>query len=318
MQPQSTQSPADSSGERRARVTRPSEREELLDGLRARGFSVEEEKFLSSRPDRLTLGLRTPGGTAVIAKVYLDDSGERTFEYMQRLWASPFGAARPSPGLAQPLDYLPDLRISLVERIRGKPMAETGFLDPTMIESAARLLADLHDCGVEPEVRRTWRGIVRSLTRKIQRISELVPEYFSAMDPVMKLLLNGHFKDSELVCAHGDFSARNVLVGGERVALIDWERLQQADPARDVAYFAVWGWRQRIQRGRMPDRTVLSEITSAYEACRPGSRLAKQMPFHIAAGLIRMCCTVAELWPAQSYLIPVLASLARRELESGA
>jgi Ser/Thr protein kinase RdoA (MazF antagonist) len=298
----------------------------LLEALRARGFAVEEETFMVGRPDRLTLGLRTRAGAALIAKVYPDDSGQRTFANMERLWNSSFGARRQPPGMAQPLEYLPELRVSLVERLEGKPMAEMvgrtvpgeprfGRDGSPYLQAAIRLLADLHECGVQPEVRRSWRGIMRSLARKVQRIGELAPQHLPAVEKVMELLANRRIKDSELVCAHGDFSPRNVLIGKDRLALIDWERLQQADPARDLAYFATWGWRERVQRGRMPDRALLRELTSAYQACRPGSRLAKQLPFHIAAGLVRMCCTVAQLWPAELYLVPALAQMARRELE---
>jgi len=42
---------------------------------------------------------------------------------------------------------------------------------------------------------------------------------------------------SELALAHGDFGHVNVMVDGERIGIIDFDRAGQAEPAYDVAYF---------------------------------------------------------------------------------
>jgi aminoglycoside phosphotransferase (APT) family kinase protein len=137
------------------------------------------------------------------------------------------------------------------------------------------------------------------------------------LQPILDSLQRSRVKDSELVCTHGDFSPRNVLVCDQRALLVDWDRLQQADPARDVTYFATWSWREAIRHGRLPDRSGLKAAVECYQAARPGSDLQRQLPFHVAAGLVRMCCSLIELWPDQAYLVPGLARAALRELEKG-
>jgi Ser/Thr protein kinase RdoA (MazF antagonist) len=42
---------------------------------------------------------------------------------------------------------------------------------------------------------------------------------------------------SELVLAHGDFAHGNVMLHGEQIGIIDFDRVGQAEPAYDVAYF---------------------------------------------------------------------------------
>jgi Ser/Thr protein kinase RdoA (MazF antagonist) len=42
---------------------------------------------------------------------------------------------------------------------------------------------------------------------------------------------------SELVLAHGDFAHGNVMLNGDQVGIIDFDRMGQAEPAYDVAYF---------------------------------------------------------------------------------
>lgn len=293
---------------------------ELLRSLERAGYTVEHQPALqqaatSSRPGRLTMCLRTQAGTQVIAKFYCDGHGVAVFDTMQRLWQSPFGHERKPPGLARPLGYIAEADAVIIEWVEGRPLIELGAVTAAHVSESMRLLADLHTCGVVPERRRSWRGILRSLDRKLAKVVELAPQYVAHIQEVLNTLRAAKVKDTELVCAHGDFSARNVLVCDRRYLLVDWDRLQQADPARDVAYFGIWSWREAIRRGRLPDRGSLRAAAEAYEAHRPGCKLHKQLPFHVAAGLVRMCCSLITLWPQQSYLVPGLAKAALCELE---
>ena len=59
----------------------------------------------------------------------------------------------------------------------------------------------------------------------------------------------------------------------------------------------------------------LELAVQTYARFRPAGRLRRQVPFHVAAALVRMCCSLVELWPEQVYLVPGLARAARRELD---
>ncbi|MCI0747464.1 MAG: phosphotransferase [Verrucomicrobia subdivision 3 bacterium] len=294
----------------------PVDREESmawLGALRARGYSAEQPPFLTGRPDNCTVVARTRTGVQVVAKL-CPGRGERAFANMQRVWKSSFGERRASPGLPQPLDYLPEPGVLITEYISGRPLAEGTTFSLTEGRRAIELLAALHNSDAQPESRRSSRGIVRSAHRKAERIAQLAPQFADAARAVTAAIEAARVSDSELCPSHGDFSPRNVLVSADRFTLIDWDRFRFADPARDVAYFGISTWLARIRRGGLPDRALLDQAVDVYEAARPAAHVRRQLRFHIAAGLLRIACSLVELWPTDAYLVPALMTVASNEL----
>ena len=287
----------------------------LAQGLQAAGYTVAGDKFPTGRPDRATFLVTTAEGKQLVARTSSPEVANRTFANMRALWQSPFGAARQPPGMPQPLEVLPDLGVLLMEHLPGRPLADMGPAQERHFDSAIKLLAELHSSGVTPETKRSSRGVVRSAQRKAAHAGQLAPPHAAALNSLAAALETQRVGDSELVPTHGDFSPRNVLAGGERLALIDWERFQLADPARDVAYFASWGWLDVLRRGRMPGGSSIKHAVEVYETARPGAKLRKRMKFHVAASLMRRACSLIELWPEQSYLVPAIVRVALRELE---
>jgi aminoglycoside phosphotransferase (APT) family kinase protein len=290
--------------------------EEAAQALRNRGYNVEEYAFRTGRPDGRTYALRTRAGLPAVAKILPADRAERTFRNMEQVWRSSFGARRNPPGLPQPLECLPEIGAVICERLDGRPLVECGAVTERALEGAMRLLAGLHSCDAAPETERSARRIVRSARRKAERVAELAPQYAPSIREVVRRLELRRPKDTELVPSHGDFSPRNVLRAGDRLVLIDWDRFQAADPARDVAYFGIFPWRAELRGGHWPDRAALKRAVKLYESFRPGATLRKQLRFHVAAGLVRTACSLVQLWPQEAWLVPALAGAALRELEA--
>ena len=287
----------------------------LLAALAAHGLAPDGAPFGTRRPDRLTMGIVTPGGARGVVKLYpSQQAGERAFANMSRVWNSRFGVGRQPPGLAQPLDFFPDCAALMMERLAGKPLAEFPLRNGQHFDDSLRLLAELHTCEATPETRRNSRGLLRSATRKAERIAELAPEHAALAHDVLAALTAARVKERELVPSHGDFSPRNVIVGDGRLALMDWDRLQLADPARDVAYFATYDWADALRHGREPDRAPLQRAMNIYETARPGANLKRSLSFHVAAGCLRRAVSVLELWPDQATLSPAWLHVALREL----
>ena len=279
------------------------------------GYSVVDEPFAVGRPDQTTVKLRAQTGEVVVAK-HAPARGEEAFENMRRVWASNFGERRRPAGLPRPISYLPQPGVLLSEYIPGQPLAQLGAVSADHAIAAMELLAALHGSEAQPERRRTSRGIVRSALRKADRAAELSPQHGESLRGLAREIERARAGDSELVPSHGDFSPRNVLVASDRRVIIDWDRLQWADPARDVTYFGISDWLPRLRRGRLPSRGLLKVSIDAYLSFRPEAILKKQLGFHIAAGLLRTACSLIELWPAEAYLVPALVNVARRELET--
>jgi hypothetical protein len=286
---------------------------EFIEALRQRGFEPLPEGFTIGRPDRLALALKTSRGAQVVAKHVPNEGAEKLFRNMRAVWFSSFGADRIPPGLPEPVDCIPELGAVIMERVAGRTLAETGAPE-RFLEPAIELMAELHGSNAVAEKERGSRGIVRSVKRKADVITSRLPEHAELIQRAVQAIESHRPKDSELVPSHGDCSPRNVLVG-ERMVLIDWERFQMSDPARDVAYFATWSWPEQLKRGRLPDTGLLKRAVRIYERARSGVSLRKQIPFHAAAGLIRRAASLVELWPEQSYLVPALATTALRQFE---
>jgi len=287
---------------------------DLVEVLRQRGLIVADEKpYVIGRPDRVTLLLQTRAGTKVIAKQVRGGGAARLFENMRAVWNSSFGGRRAPAGLPQPLDCIPELELVLMEHVAGQTLAEMGNSE-RFFESAIQLIAALHGSDAVAETERSSRSIVRSLQRKAETIVSRLPDQTELIREAVAAIEAHRVKDSELVPSHGDCSPRNVLAA-DRLVLIDWERFQMSDPARDIAYFATWHWPEQLRRGRRPDDSLLKRAVAIYEAARPGAALRKRLRFHAAAGLIRRAASLVELWPERSYLVPALARTALRQFE---
>lgn len=288
--------------------------EHILQALNTSGYRVEPTRFATGRPDRTTVPLLTRQGEPAVGKIYPSGGGEATYDNMRQLWRSSFGERRTPPGLPRPIEYLPAVQVLVMERLEGRPLAELGVLDQGILGGTMRLLAGLHSCDAQPARQRDARRILRSVRRKARSIAELAPQFAGPTWAVVRALEDAPMVDSELVPSHGDFSARNILVGQDRLALIDWDRFQGADPARDVAYLGVWAWVATLREGRSPDWRVLERAVSVYGTLRPLAAVESRLDFYVAAGLVRIAHSLVRLWPEDAHLVPQLAAEALRRL----
>lgn len=291
---------------------------DVLAILRARGYLPDGKPFAVGRPDRTTIPLVTGLGCPIVAKIYSDGGGEACFTNMRALWSSSFGERRDPPGLPRPIEYLREHRVLVLERVAGRALAEMGEPDAGAVQDAVRLAAALHGSDALPTRRRSARGILRSLRRKAERISRLDSALGAKVRRIVEALEESRRKERELVPCHGDFSPRNVLVGPDDSVLIDWDRFQLAEPARDVAYFGTWCWVGRLRRGESPSWSVLEESVSAYEALRPKAAIAEKLDFHVAAGLVRIAEGLVTLWTDDAHLAPLLLEEALSRAEEAA
>ena len=288
--------------------------ERIWSALRSRGYESDGANFPTGRPDRATLALVSRTGLPVVAKLYPSGGGEITYANMQELWRSSFGERRRPPGLPQPIEYLPDVGVLIMERLPGRPFVELGASDTDIVDEALRLVAALHGCDAEPSKRRNFRRIVRSVRRKADAAAQVAPQFAGSFSEVAEALEAAALEDPELVPCHGDFTPRNVLVGADGLALIDWDRLQRADPARDLAYFGAWCWTWALRQRRPAHWSVLDRVVAKYDSLRPGASIEARLGFHVAAGLMRIAYGLVTLWPDDAHLVPQLAAEALRRL----
>lgn len=285
----------------------------LTECLRDKGYCVDGARFPTGRNIHLTVPARTREHRCVVVKQYPLGKGQTTFQNMQDLWCSSFGKRRSPPGLPEPIDYLDEIDVLIMERMSGKPLIE---LDPHKtgdLDAAIDLIAALHGSDARPATPRNSTRIIKSLRRKATAIAELSSCYLDDYLAAIDALERSGAEDPELVPCHGDFSPRNVLMGFDGARLIDWDRLRRANPARDVAYMACWYWAEALRRGESPSWSILKRITARYEKRRPDAQLAGCMKFHLAAGLLRMAHSRLTNPGHESRLVPHLIREAGRQ-----
>lgn len=284
--------------------------------LSARGYELEAGDFQVRRPDREALPVRTPAGVRAVAKHYPHGGGEAAFANAVAVWNSSFGRGRRPTVVPEPLHYEADLSLAVYARLPGTPMETHPLADSAIAqwERVVDLLAELHRSDAQPTTRRSARGVLRSLDRRLDWIKTHSPEHQSSFEQVLVAMESRRRKGSGLVPSHGDFSIRNILVHEETLVVIDWDRFQWADPARDLAYVATSSWLASVRRGRQPNHALIKRLVRRYESVNPASKVAATMSFYIAAALLRRAASLLQLWPAERYLATPLINLALAEV----
>jgi Phosphotransferase enzyme family len=248
-------------------------------------------QVMNDHPDRLVEIHDDASGRRVVTKRYIDADGDAIYHDHVALWQSAFGERRLPPGLPQPLLFNPLSGMVTMEHIPGATLAVRGTLGNSLEHTAgaAALLADMHRSGVPLSRRRSTAGVVRSVQRKAASLVVGPSAYQRLADQLVNC---APVDDDVLVASHGDFSPRNVLLTPEsqRLTIIDFDRLQLASPARDVAYWGAWIWTTQRLRGEEPSWLPGDQFALAYVSCAPeyAEAVTSHQTFHRAAALARI------------------------------
>ena len=249
--------------------------------------------FNPTHPER-SVARRHVDGRDVVVKRYARGGADEVRAAMEALWASPFGASRPSRAMpepvARPVAEAPrdEVWMSFVE---GEQLATRTDVGDTRrrLADVACLLADLNGSAVVVPRRRTAAKLLLSLRRKRDAVGGRLADAVEAVVARLELSVP---QDEPLVLNHGDFSPRNLIVHGTDLVLIDFDRLQMADPVHDVAYFGAWLWATDRVLGRDGSWAPGDELERRHAAVLDDGRSdegrRQALSFHRAVGLVRI------------------------------
>lgn len=251
-----------------------------------------EHVFNPTHPERVVARRRVEGRDVVV-KRYARGGADEVRAAMEALWASPFGASRPSRAMpepvARPVAEAPRDEVWM-SFVAGEQLATRTDVGDTLsrLADVARLLADLNGSGVVVPRRRTAAKLLLSLRRK----RDVVGGEAADVESVVARLELSMPQDEHLVVNHGDFSPRNLIAHGSDLVLIDFDRLQMADPLHDVAYFGAWLWAVDRVLGREGSWGPGDELARRHAArlCddRSDDERRHALAFHRAVGLVRI------------------------------
>jgi Ser/Thr protein kinase RdoA (MazF antagonist) len=227
------------------------------DGWRPTALDYEVVHYKPGRlcTMRYTVRLEHPRRPAaltreVFGKVFRDDRWQRCYTLQEAAWQAACASGRVW-WAARPVVSVPEWRFVLQEAVTGRQFR--------------RVVADLSENAVEAELNEAERGVraVASAVRAMQ-LAPMPPGSRCDFAWVLESQDNNlaHLRQCQpalaeeltrlrvelsklertiprqpLGFAHGDFAHGNVLLNGEAVGIVDFDRAGQAEPAYDVAYF---------------------------------------------------------------------------------
>jgi len=281
-------------------------------GKEPRGF---EHEILHYKPRRscivqydIDLGLGNGAATGrarVYGKVARDDRGERNHAVLQAAWEA--AQASGTWRAARPVTYLPEWHLLLQEAVPGRDFRYVfAELTPDEITPAQLALVRRHLGNIVAAVRSLQRapldgGPVKSFQRLFDEqaknllyLGRTEPHLAAEIGALREELVRVErdTQPADLVFCHGDFAHGNVLIDGETVGIIDFDKSGAAEPAFDIAYFLTHLWSFGLRHPkRMPTVTRLwKDMRGKYLALAPevsSERLAVYEALDFAAYVLR-------------------------------
>ncbi|MBC9824109.1 hypothetical protein [Terrabacter sp. MAHUQ-38] len=164
-------------------------------------------------------------------------------------------------------------RLVVFEHLPG--VAASDGTDPALLAAAGALLARVQ--AVAPHRRLTELDCARLAQGSLGAVQALVPDGLALAEAVVRCSLDrlAAAQDGAPVTAHGDFSADQLLVHGDRVSLLDLDRAAADGPAGDPAsWFAAEAVAGRWDAGADP-RDVLAPLLDSLLGSGKGQQAAR-------------------------------------------
>ena len=191
-----------------------------------------------------------------------------------------------------PLGFVDDRHFVLMEHLAGTPLS--GALHQTDSASgalrasgaAARALAELHDlsaCSL-PDSRSRLED-VRRLAARLQWVApRLVERAKTVVDPLAGTLA---IAPPRAALVHGAYAPRQLLLDGDRIAIVDTDGAGLGDPAADVGYFMASLHEDAVATGRAYLRRRATHFLDRYVTEAPSDGLLSRARLHQSLALVR-------------------------------
>jgi hypothetical protein len=185
-------------------------------------------------------------GPAVYVKTYGDDMGQRTVQAAARAGIA-FAAAKNDAvaGPPQSAGYAAADRVAFWPEVVGLPLSKvitlSGAAAGDVVRAAGATMKVLHDAGFAEELpsRPDADGQARETLRTAELVDLLAPAVGSRMRRTVGRVLESlaGLPGETPTVVHGDFKCDNLVAGGSRVHLLDFDRCGRGDPAADIGKF---------------------------------------------------------------------------------
>ncbi len=258
----------------------------------------------------------------VFGKMRYDDAGVHTHRVMQSLWNSD-AHWQGLVGYARPLGYDADDRLLWQEGVQAPTLhsllaGRNGGADT--MRRVACAVAALHRTRGVAQRNEPRESLADAVANAAAIVSRAAPEHAStAMRLADSLATRARFIDTAGdATLHGDLHSRNILVGPDRVYLIDMDRVSTGDAYAELGSLLAELTYRSCARGEAADADGLAQVVDGYFGEGKGEAAAETVAWHLAAALLheRARRAVTSLKPGWREALPFVLDAARRALEN--
>jgi len=199
-------------------------------GARVVGYKPEKSVVVELHDHR--------GRCLAYAKIYKENLGERA-RHIHTWLARQVSPDHPRLRLATPLESTAAGEPLVLEAITGRPIADLeGREACSAVARFAAALADFHSLTPPEGTSRSDRHEPERLVAAAELLARACPRVASEARALADELGRSFVPSPEpLACLHGDVHPKNVLLAGERVALIDLDKTTRGAAALDLGSF---------------------------------------------------------------------------------
>jgi len=225
---------------------------------------------------------------SVFLRIYGDDLGAEIFRHHQKLYE--FSNETPVLTIPRPIAYIPERKMAVIETIAG-----TGLLDMLknrnsdyVVEKVASALAALHSFELPGITLKTNSDYLDEAGATREMLESIYPEGKSLSGRIFDRLKDYQVNPAGICCLHGDFYYSQVLIAGDDVVFIDFDRICLGDAISDVGNFIAHLRLLSIQ-DRLGDVSRLEKaLLGAYEQAAGTTIDRGNLGFWIGFGLYQL------------------------------
>ncbi len=263
---------------------------------RVEGWSAESVRYRVDKRATVRLTARVrEGATGEVAerrfyaKVYREEEeGAHAYQVLRDL-RDQTGGGEAGFRIARPVTYVNGLRTLVQEEAPGTSLDDILLRGEGAIPAmrrAARALAALHLGNMVPARRRPLRDELARLSQARELLRAAHPHLASEIEGVVGAVVAGLAEVAPRP-THCDFRPLHVLLDGDRVVLLDFDKFAGADPLLDVANLLANSSMAQLRTGVREGRSEAAARAFAeeYFAHAPAAWRAR-LPAHYAMAII--------------------------------
>ncbi len=163
------------------------------------------------------------------------------------------------------MEWLPGVPVNRVIEQEGPEQVKAA------IQLAAEALSKLHRLQVGSESLRSLESDWERHGQRADKLDLVAPELAGRVEALREQIKSclPQFDSHPQVFLHGDYKTSQLLIDGDRIGVVDFDRAGFGDPAIDVGNFMADLHREAVTTGQAFLRDLANEFLAEYQACSP-------------------------------------------------